>query len=1196
MTASSRRAEPARNALRRIILTKISAYALAHIAPCIVILSVSSLLTTPAHAQAVATGTVEGRVQNIATGASLENARVSVKGTSLITFTDDGGRYQLINVPSGPVVLRFFYTGLDEKEVTVEVKAGATVVSDVSLTNKNVYGKEDDLIVLDKFVVQASKETNASAIAVNEQRFARNITSVVSADEFGPILDNNPGELLKNLPGMDVEYFGGTIVSVGVRGLGAENTEINFDGMPTASANAQNATRGFNIQNASASEVSRVEIREVPLPEDSANSIGGSINMVRRTAFESSRRKITYSAFLLSDGDDLTTDKIDGPTDRMRSRWRPNWSVSWTEPITKDFGFAFTIGQNDSIYNVRWDSPGWNTGSSANFTAARNAIAAGQPVPLVPSLYNPALSQVGFSNMPYRRGSSYANLRLDWRPIRTVTLNWSVNFNENFKEEYEETRFRLNAAATGSGNAARFNGPGFTYGRVGGGAVRHENIKWRYWEAPTFTTTFGARWKLDRLELNGRVAWSKSQEKFSDTAEGFFESGSVQGVDGLVTPGQIGVGAGTANPIPLTIDFFDINYWTVPGRISVRTTPTGAASSNIADYSVPVDWQDNATWRMGVATSRPGQSKEIVTASKLFAKYSFDWPVSLQVGFDYSERFRNREYLFNSWRFVGADGIPNSPDDTADQIRWTTTGPRSTQYPFHPMTPERVNMGAYYDLFRAHPDWFIFEQERSYNRGLVNDSAFEFTENTYAPYVQFEAQLFNNRLQLTGGIRREILRGKGRGLKTDRSKLYMRYTDGSVVRANDASAPGVDGLFGTSDDIRMASDTDSSPVTVAFRLANPSALPVYRAGTPIFTPEIQDSGNALLTRSLRRDGVINTNADRVGSDVNSVNTGRGSLLHSSLLYQRLGSYGESEFEKNFPSLHAGFNVTENFVIKTAYAKTMSKLNLLNSAIPRDNIDSTPAADGSYAGTYEITNPDLKPWTADIYRIRLEYYSQSGGVLAFGMGRQIVSDFITSITTDALDLEDIQILQQLFPEKDFGIGLVGYRLRASYNESEKTRLDLADIQLRQSLDPILPDWSKGFTAGGSLAYANRKGGNSDDLGRDRRWRGTANLSYRRARFTGRINYTYDGQWNEENARTDGNAPGVRGTRFLLPQHRIDLSFEYAVTSWLKAFAEVRNLRAELRERHEEFPGRPEWAEMASASTIGRTYSIGMRGEF
>src|SRR5438309_1759823 len=85
--------------------------------------------------------------------------------------------------------------------------------------------------------------TLAAAIAVNEQRVANNIKSVVSTDEFGSIPDDNPGEFLKWLPGVGVEYFANNITGVNVRGLGSVNTEINFDGMPIASANADGTSR-----------------------------------------------------------------------------------------------------------------------------------------------------------------------------------------------------------------------------------------------------------------------------------------------------------------------------------------------------------------------------------------------------------------------------------------------------------------------------------------------------------------------------------------------------------------------------------------------------------------------------------------------------------------------------------------------------------------------------------------------------------------------------------------------------------------------------------------------------------------------------------------------------------------------------------------------------------------------------------------
>jgi hypothetical protein len=59
-------------------------------------------------------------VNNAATGANLNNARVAVKGTNLVAFTDESGTFQLNGVPSGSVSLRVFFTGLDEQEVHPE--------------------------------------------------------------------------------------------------------------------------------------------------------------------------------------------------------------------------------------------------------------------------------------------------------------------------------------------------------------------------------------------------------------------------------------------------------------------------------------------------------------------------------------------------------------------------------------------------------------------------------------------------------------------------------------------------------------------------------------------------------------------------------------------------------------------------------------------------------------------------------------------------------------------------------------------------------------------------------------------------------------------------------------------------------------------------------------------------------------------
>jgi TonB-dependent receptor len=1131
---------------------------------------------------ATGTGAIEGRVTHAVTGAALENVRVSRKGTATVTLTDVGGRYRLADLPAGPVVLRFLYSGLEERETTVAVAPGSILQQDVALAGAAT-GPRDTTVQLDTFVVQSTKETNAANLAVNTQRSARNIVSVVAADEFGTLLDNNPGELLKNLPGMDVEYFGGTIVAVSVRGLSPDDTEINFDGMPSASANVQGSnagvgslSRSFEVQHMSAADIARVEVRKVPLPEDSANSVGGSVNMIRRSAFEKSRREIDYMASFVSDGDYLTTRRIDGPGDKLRARWRPNLRVTWTEPLSKDLGFAFTAGRMDQITNVRWSSGSWNTGSAANYAAHQSLLAANQPLTPVPSLFNPALSQVALSNAPYSRAQNYASLRADWRPRRELTLGWSLGYTDAFKGEIEETRFRLNAAAVGTGAAVRANDATQSLGRVGGGAVRQESAKWRNHYQPTFTTAFSGEWRQDRLQLSAKASFAKSTHRYRDIEDGFFETTSAFGTtDGGLAPiGQLGFGGDTANPIPLTIDFFNPGYYITAGRIDVRTTPGRIPSTNLADYTVPVDWRDPSLYRIGGVSSRPGKATGITSAVKLAAQYAFTGrhPLRLKIGADAQEEFRKRDYAYTQWRYVGADGIPNSPDDNAAAIVYRSAGPRPDPDYGH-VTPPRFSMSRLYDLYVANPSWFVVDQERTVASTLRTSRSSESTETTVSPFAQFDLSLFHGRLRMTGGVRRETLEFEGRSLLTNRSNAYLKYADGSTVRLNDRDAAGNP----------LVVNRGTANV-VDYRLAQgPAVLPVARAGAPILTPEIQAAGNALRAAGL----TTNT----------GTNLGIGTVAYTNAVYRRLGARGEGDFARNFPSLHATWSLTENLDLQVAYAQTTTRPSLANVVMPSDDIsDDLVTVNGVQAlGRITLTNPDLKPMDSDTIDIRLAYYTRNGGSWAIGVYRKDFANFTAQIDTDPLTPDDLRALQAQYPEKDLSDELVGYSLRTQRNVGS-SRLDGAELEGRQTLDPFLPSWAKGFRVGGSMAYANRIGANQGNLGKNRKWRGAANLTYSARKYTAAIKYQMNGDWIENDRTTDGNAPGATGRQVILRQDVIDLEASYRFRPWAEIFVSAGNVTNALRIREVRYAGRPIVGSVTSSSTLGKAYALGLKGRF
>jgi outer membrane receptor for ferrienterochelin and colicin len=108
-----------------------------------------------------------------------------------------------------------------------------------------VAGREGETIQLDAFVVASTKETNASAIAINEQRFAANIKNVVAADEFGTVTEGNVGEFLKFLPGVTLDYTAADARSVAVRGMPAVGTGVTVDGFSIANTGAGVANRTF---------------------------------------------------------------------------------------------------------------------------------------------------------------------------------------------------------------------------------------------------------------------------------------------------------------------------------------------------------------------------------------------------------------------------------------------------------------------------------------------------------------------------------------------------------------------------------------------------------------------------------------------------------------------------------------------------------------------------------------------------------------------------------------------------------------------------------------------------------------------------------------------------------------------------------------------------------------------------------------
>jgi hypothetical protein len=293
----------------------------------------------PLSAQPAGTGDITGRISSAGTGNYLANVRVIVVGTNIQTLTDSAGEYRLRGIPAGTARIIASSTGTEQESASVLVEPGRAVQKDFSLPLAG-QSLSSGVVKLDPFSVEASV-LNARAVALNEQRYAGNIKNVISADMFGDIGEGNIAEFLKFVPGVAIDYSANVGAGVSIRGFPASNTLVTVDGADVPSAGIasnqvptnQLATRTVTLDALRLNNISRVEVTKSPTPDLPANSMGGSVNVISKSAFELARAEFEMKVFTTFNSRSFGETELD-----ERKGSRPELDA---RPIQPGFKFAY---------------------------------------------------------------------------------------------------------------------------------------------------------------------------------------------------------------------------------------------------------------------------------------------------------------------------------------------------------------------------------------------------------------------------------------------------------------------------------------------------------------------------------------------------------------------------------------------------------------------------------------------------------------------------------------------------------------------------------------------------------------------------------------------------------------------------------------------------------------------------------------
>ncbi|HEY7776096.1 MAG TPA: carboxypeptidase-like regulatory domain-containing protein, partial [Kineobactrum sp.] len=178
---------------------------------------------------------VTGEVTDRKGSAVFQGAMVSLQELGISTATDERGRFRLANIPPGNYTLLISYVGAPLTRIPVVVGVDGLQLGSVVLGGAD----SAELLALEEVLVTG--QSAAMAGAINQQRAANSIKSVLDSDMMGQFADQNVAESLRRLSGVSVENDQGEGRYVVIRGMNPDLNATSINGVRASSAEDRRA-------------------------------------------------------------------------------------------------------------------------------------------------------------------------------------------------------------------------------------------------------------------------------------------------------------------------------------------------------------------------------------------------------------------------------------------------------------------------------------------------------------------------------------------------------------------------------------------------------------------------------------------------------------------------------------------------------------------------------------------------------------------------------------------------------------------------------------------------------------------------------------------------------------------------------------------------------------------------------------------
>jgi TonB-dependent receptor len=218
-------------------------------------------------------GSINGRVVDNS-GGVLQGAQIALQPLGTNVVSDSQGAFYINAIDAGNYTVTITYVGFKDftKEVNVVAGQTASIEAKLEVSSQNLE------------VLVTAERASGEAEAINRERTADNVVQVLTSDVIRSLPNANMADALGRLPSVTIERDEGEGKYVQIRGTEPRLANVTIDGVNTPSP--ESGVRQIKLDAIPADIVESVEINKTLQANMDPDGIGGSVNLVTKTAGE----------------------------------------------------------------------------------------------------------------------------------------------------------------------------------------------------------------------------------------------------------------------------------------------------------------------------------------------------------------------------------------------------------------------------------------------------------------------------------------------------------------------------------------------------------------------------------------------------------------------------------------------------------------------------------------------------------------------------------------------------------------------------------------------------------------------------------------------------------------------------------------------------------------------------------------------